>query len=430
MAQETELKFIISDKGVDTLRQHLNTLNAQHTPASLLHNIYYETSDNWLRAHDMGLRIRGENGRYEMTLKTAGRMVGGLHQRPEYNIPLEKPELALSLIPREVWPQGELPAALTQNVAPLFSTDFTREKWQVREGESQIEIALDSGVVKTARYQETISELELELLSGQPQDLLTLAHHLLTVGGLRQGSLSKAARGYHLVAGNDEYPLRSLAILPVAAKVCIEQGLESALESALAHWLYHDEVWARGNPAAKVEICHAIARIRHTLVLFGGIVPRKATAALRAQLTAAEVALEKADNLPTVLFDTATVSAKLTLTAWLESRGWRAFLDPQAQKQIAGSFKRFADIQLSRTMAELKSAFQQTSHHHYDDQLPRLARAIESIQLLAGAYPAAGPWLSHWQGLYQAITHKNVTLIDHFRHQALATAPFWLHSGK
>lgn len=41
-----------------------------------------------------------------MTLKIAGRVVGGLHQRPEYNIPLDKPELALERLPAEVWPQG------------------------------------------------------------------------------------------------------------------------------------------------------------------------------------------------------------------------------------------------------------------------------------------------------------------------------------
>jgi triphosphatase len=63
MAQEIELKFIVSDSGVETLRQHLNALNAQHTPAGQLLNIYYETADNWLRRHDMGLRIRGDRGR-------------------------------------------------------------------------------------------------------------------------------------------------------------------------------------------------------------------------------------------------------------------------------------------------------------------------------------------------------------------------------
>ena len=40
-------------------------------------------------------------------------------------------------------------------------------------------------------------------------------------------------------------------------------------ESALAHWLYHDEIWLRGNAKAKAEVLLAIARVRHALVLFG-----------------------------------------------------------------------------------------------------------------------------------------------------------------
>ena len=188
----------------------------------------------------MGLRIRGDQGRYEMTLKIAGRVVGGLHQRPEYNIPLDTPELALEKLPAEVWPQGELPAELAQNVQPLFSTDFARERWVVKEGDSEIEIALDRGAVKAGEHQEPICELELELLSGKTQDILTLARRLLDTGVLRQGSLSKAARGYHLAQGNEERPLTALSILRVAPKASVEQALEAALESALAHWLYHD----------------------------------------------------------------------------------------------------------------------------------------------------------------------------------------------
>ncbi len=151
MAQEIELKFIVAQDGVETLREQLNALEAKHTPAGQLLNIYYETADNWLRRHDMGLRIRGDQGRYEMTLKIAGRVVGGLHQRPEYDIPLDKPELALERLPAEVWPQGELPAALAEHVQPLFSTDFARERWVIQEGKSEIEIALESRRSKGGR---------------------------------------------------------------------------------------------------------------------------------------------------------------------------------------------------------------------------------------------------------------------------------------
>ena len=82
MAQEIELKFIVNSDAVDALRERLNTLGGEHHAPSQLLNIYYETPDAWLRGHDMGLRIRGENGHYEMTMKIAGRVTGGLHQQP------------------------------------------------------------------------------------------------------------------------------------------------------------------------------------------------------------------------------------------------------------------------------------------------------------------------------------------------------------
>lgn len=102
MAQEIELKFIVNHSAVEALRDHLNTLGGEHHDPVQLLNIYYETPDNWLRGHDMGLRIRGENGRYEMTMKVAGRVTGGLHQRPEYNVALSEPTLDLAQLPTEV----------------------------------------------------------------------------------------------------------------------------------------------------------------------------------------------------------------------------------------------------------------------------------------------------------------------------------------
>ncbi len=172
MAQEIELKFIVDPEQVDALRATLNALEAEHSAPRQLVNIYYETADNQLRRHDMGLRIRGDNGRYEMTMKVAGRTTGGLHQRPEYNVALESPELVLTRFPAEVWPEGLSPETLQVAVKPLFSTDFAREKWVVTYGESRIELALDRGEVKAGELAEPICELELELLQGEAADVL------------------------------------------------------------------------------------------------------------------------------------------------------------------------------------------------------------------------------------------------------------------
>ncbi len=64
----------------------------------------------------------------------------------------------------------------------------------------------------------------------------------------------------------------------------------------------------------------------------------------------------------------------------------RPFLNEAGEKKIAGSFKRFADIHLSRVAAELRSAVQHLAVEDAADQLPKLSRDIDSVQLLAGAY--------------------------------------------
>ena len=432
MAQEIELKFYVHPDSVETLRNHLHSLTDDRVAPTQLLNIYYETADNWLRRHDMGLRIRGFDGQYEMTMKIAGRVVGGLHQRPEYNIALDKPELDLARFPQEVWPDGALPEDLQAQTQPLFSTDFYREKWLVNVGESRIEIGLDLGEVKAGELAEPICELELELLSGDPADILKLARQLVTQSGLRQGSLSKAARGYHLAQGNAERHRRPTPILKVQPKATTEQAFTAALELGLSQWQYHEELWVRGDTRAKADVQSAITLIRHTLMLFGGIVPRKASTHLRDLLTQCEATIASAVSAVTAVYSTETAMAKLALTEWLVSKAWQPFLDAKAQGKISDSFKRFADIHLSRHAAELKSVFCQPLGDRYRDQLPRLTRDIDSILLLAGYYDpvVAHAWLENWQGLRHAIATGQRIEIEHFRNEANNQEPFWLHSGK
>lgn len=432
MAQEIELKFIVENDSVDALKNHLHQLTGEHHAPVQLLNIYYETQDLWLRRHDMGLRIRGVDGRYEMTMKIAGRVVGGLHQRPEYNIEIDQPALDLARFPAEVWPDGQLPEGLQESASPLFSTDFWREKWLVNEGKSRIEIALDRGEVKAGEFQEPICELELELLEGHADDVLKLARKLVTQSGLRQGSLSKAARGYHLAQGNAPRTLKPLEIMRVAPKSSIEQGFEASLELALSQWQYHEELWIRGVKGAKAEVQAAIALVRHSLTLFGGIVPRKASAHLRDLLTQTETLMASDVSAETAVYSPQTATAKLALTEFLVTRGWRTFLDAKAQAKIADNFKRFADIHLSRHAAELKTIFAHPLGDQYGDHLIRLARNVDSMLLLSGAYdgPVARAWLENWQGLLYAIKTRQHIEIEHFRNEAISQEPFWLHSGK
>ncbi len=291
MTIEIELKFIATPDAASKLAQTLADFPHQHHAARALSNIYFETDDNQLRRWDMGLRIRGVDGQHEMTLKTAGNTLGGLHQRAEYNVDLPADELDVARLPAEVWPQGTDLAALQQRLQPLFSTHFQRETWLVQVGESEVEVAFDRGAVATEALSEDLFEVELELKSGRRSDMMAFAQQLIAMGGLRLGSLSKAASGYQLAQGNPPRPPRPFPLLKPAPKATVEEGMVTAMSSALSHWQYHEEVWLGGNADAQRSVVEALEALRQAFSLFGALVPRKASSELRQKLTAlAEIA--------------------------------------------------------------------------------------------------------------------------------------------
>ncbi|SQD01470.1 putative adenylate cyclase [Escherichia coli] len=124
--------------------------------------------------------------------------------------------------------------------------------------------------------------------------MLKLANQLVSQTGLRQGSLSKAARGYHLAQGNPAREIKPTTILHVAAKADVEQGLEAALELALAQWQYHEELWVRGNDAGERTGAGSHWSGPSYTDAVRGIVPRKASTHLRDLLTQCEATIASA----------------------------------------------------------------------------------------------------------------------------------------
>lgn len=78
--------------------------------------------------------------------------------------------------------------------------------------------------------------------------------------------------------------------------------MEAALELALSQWLYHEELWVRNVKNAKAHVLAAMSLVRHTTALFGGIVPRKASAHLRDLLTQTEALLLSDVSAQTALY--------------------------------------------------------------------------------------------------------------------------------
>lgn len=430
MTVEIELKFITTPEAITGLAEFLSQWPNQWQQLDLS-NIYYETADNYLRHHDAGLRIRASNQHYEMTLKTAGKIIAGLHQRPEYNVEISEPRLELAKFPVEVWPTGCDVALLQQQLQPLFSTHFSRETWLLTYQNSEIELALDRGEIKAGERQQPLSEIELELKRGSVSDILAFAQELSNIGGLRLGGQSKAARGYYLAQNKMEIEVRPLTILRVAPKASVEQGLARAVELALDHWQYHEELWLNGDLAAKEQVEQALALLRQIWQIWSGIIPRKATAVLREQLLQLDELIAADTDAADICYQRLYLQSKLALTEWLVNQRWRSALPAKSQDKLNASFKRFADIMLSRSAAELKEVFAYwLTDDGYQHQIARLKRQILSFYLLAGAYSQrlSTNYIGNWQALLEAIIDQRGLEFEVLRKTAVNQSLFWLNS--
>ncbi|MCO4797837.1 MAG: CYTH and CHAD domain-containing protein [Colwelliaceae bacterium] len=236
MSTEVELKFLTLSEDVSI--KVFNLLKAKELAFTHqikhLSNCYYDTAELALRHLDMGLRIRICDGHIEQTIKTAGVVIGGLHQRPEYNVDLDTSFPQLTLFPQDVWSNDLNIEKLQTQLIPLFNTDFTREIWLVSIEGAEIELAFDRGEISSDGRSFDICELELELVSGDKDALFSLAQLLSHDLSLRPGMQSKAARGYRLYFKKEEIE-DSDVLLEINndsknIKSCFVEGISSCLQ--------------------------------------------------------------------------------------------------------------------------------------------------------------------------------------------------------
>ncbi len=431
METEIELKFFVSPDFSDKLRRKIAETKILQSSCRELSNIYFDTNDNWLRQHDIGLRIRRFDDVYVQTVKTAGRVVAGLHQRPEYNAEHHCNLPDLSLHPQDIWPADRPIEQVQQELSAIFSTNFTREQWLVGMADgSQIEVAFDQGTVIAGDKNSPICEVELELKSGQADSLFTLARELSEEGGMRLGNLSKAARGYRLAQGVISDEIIPLSLVDTTRQDSVETCFIHSLEHALSHWHHHEQIYFENSSIdALTQVCHSISFIRQILTVFGGIVPRRASAILRQELkwldeelswlkTAYYIddlcedkghALRKLDarkllvkklldikeqqpqpeEVEALLTSSRYTGLLLDLSRWLMGRGWHPFLDEKSQQKMSDRIKPFSQDQLDRTWAELVEAFpsQQTlSRDEYIEQRYGLVRNLYTGICFASLY--------------------------------------------
>lgn len=275
---EVELKLLVDSKYKDALLQHplLSSKGATKPHEQVQSDIYFDTPDLRLRGNNVGLRVRHVNGNWIQNIKSGG-VQGGVHSRDEWESPVAgpTPELARlrELIDDKKVGRKVLGAPALQNrLAPVFTTSFKRMVWdlQLKDG-GRIECALDHGKIERNGKNVPISELELELKSGDPRQLFDLALGLQNDIPMHIGNRSKADRGYAMLSLQPEAAVKATR-LALSTAMTVEQAFQAIAANCISQMEDNDQIVVKRHD---VEGLHqmrvGMRRLRSALNMFKGL---------------------------------------------------------------------------------------------------------------------------------------------------------------
>lgn len=204
---EIELKYSIDDerKIEEILNdQSVTAIKDENSDEDIdMHAVYFDTEDGALSRNSIAFRIRKEGKKLMATLKWGGSSVGEMHRREEINIPVDDEEQFVNP-DMSIFEQSEAGPMLeklvkNKEMKPLMIIDFLRKQARLDTGKAICELSIDNGKVICGEKEEKILEMEIELYSGQEDEIVRLGSELSDKYNLRPGEISKFKRGLNLL---------------------------------------------------------------------------------------------------------------------------------------------------------------------------------------------------------------------------------------
>lgn len=234
MATEVELKLYCSPEAIARVGTHpLITAGVETGPAKRLENTYYDTPDLALHQERIALRLRTTPTEKLQTVKCAAKSVAGLSARPEWETPYAGAFDFSAVDARKV---RAFLMERQSSLVPVFTTSFERRTWRIDISKKiAILVMVDTGQISSGGRSLPISEVELELAQGNPEDLLDFATALSTHLALVPDDVSKAERGYQLFLNQVSAPQKA-SPSPVATKQSSAEAFKLLASQGMQMW--------------------------------------------------------------------------------------------------------------------------------------------------------------------------------------------------
>ena len=163
---------------------------------------YFDTKDCDLAKNEIAYRVRREGDRWVASLKWKGHSEDGLHMREYIKVPVVE-DSANPIVFNESEIGKEIMEALGDKELHCFlETRFQRRRFRIDTNTGIVELSIDQGTIITEYGEAPISEVEIELFSGETEELVKLGEKLQKQYQLEPEDISKYARGIALIEEN------------------------------------------------------------------------------------------------------------------------------------------------------------------------------------------------------------------------------------
>ena len=205
---EIEMKYAIPSKEIadaiweDPAIAELSDISSAESVK--MKAVYFDTEDGDLSKNDFSVRVRMEGDRRFATLKWGGKSSeNGLHERNEVNIPFTDDSYFIQLDPNlfSVCDEGchLLKLINGKPLVNLLEMSFIRRRTRLTHKNSVMELSIDIGNIITDNGDVPISELEIELFSGQQEAIEALGNILAEKYNLQPKLSSKFSDGLKML---------------------------------------------------------------------------------------------------------------------------------------------------------------------------------------------------------------------------------------
>lgn len=203
---EVELKYLIEE---DIARErifgdkHLAEIMDEGSEEEIeMRATYYDTDDMDLCKKEIAFRVRKENNCPVATLKWGGKVESNLHMRGELNVTVDEEYAKNPTL--DIFKGSEIYDVIEEamgdkSLTPLFEANCLRKQIRVDTGKSISVVSMDIGEIVTAKGNAPIGEVEVELYSGDADDMIALGEELAAKYNLTKGTKSKFQVGLELL---------------------------------------------------------------------------------------------------------------------------------------------------------------------------------------------------------------------------------------